>query len=391
MSVVTCSVNELGAATDSSSVGFTSVLLTTGTALSAVALAVTLTLLTATGEAVSTVYPSYERDVVESGVATSSTPTHLFGSINVVESGVATTSYPPNQPTTSAVSSGVATSTLTLILATQATSTGTAGSALTVGRQSALAVSSAAAAQSALFGFTDLLVTSQGVATSSVTVPIAGSTTASDLATASSSVTTGVSTALAVNSVGAAQSFYTTNLVTTSTVADTGNASNDVFSALPVLREAWVMNTENAAMSRYAGLPVGSMAVLGSRILALGDGGLYEFTGSTDDGAPIVTSVKTGRSMLGTEALKRLGDIIISYVCAGVMTVRVSAYGGAVSGSFDYDMPPRSADAPRGNRLQVGKGLVSRYFQFEFIGKNGAQFDVDSVSADIAPSSTRRI
>lgn len=389
MSIVTCSVNEQGAVVDTYPVGFTNVLQTTGVARNAMLLTVALTL-ASTGGATSALYPSYERDVVESATAVSSTPSKFVGGINVAVSATAKT-FLLNQPVSYAVSSGAAASTTVVSITTQATSIGAAVDALTTGRQSASTVSSSAAAQGTLFGFTDLVLASQANATSSAILSATGNLVASDSGIASSFAATGVGTAATAISTGVGQSFYSGNLVATSSVSSTGNASNDVFSALPQLREAWVINTESAAMSRYAGLPVGSMAVLGSRILALGDGGLYEFMGSTDDGTPIVTSVKTGRSMLGVDSLKRLGDIVISYVCAGVMTVRVGAYGGAISGTFDYDMPPRSADAPRSNRLQVGKGLVSRYFQFEFVGKNGAQFDVDSATADVIPSSTRRI
>lgn len=168
-------------------------------------------------------------------------------------------------------------------------------------------------------------------------------------------------------------------------------ANGQVSLLTPSSMAAWVMNTETSAMSRYANLPVESLARVGGVLLGLGTEGLFKHEGDTDNGAAITSSVRTGRMDFRVQQLKRLDDMIISYSCNGAMTMNVSVYGGTSEGTFSYDMPERPAESVRGNRFKVGRGLVSKFWQFEWTSLNGSRFKVTSGTVDVAPSTVRRL
>lgn len=153
---------------------------------------------------------------------------------------------------------------------------------------------------------------------------------------------------------------------------------------------AWVMNTESFAMARYTSLPFKSMAMVGGRVLGLGDAGLYELAGDTDMGEPIKARVVTGRSLLGTPAVKRIPAVYITGAVDGQLDLTAVVYG-THKGAFTYSMVARAGDAPRGHRVQLGRGLASVYWKFVLENKDGADFAIDTIKADVAASTTRRI
>lgn len=152
----------------------------------------------------------------------------------------------------------------------------------------------------------------------------------------------------------------------------------------------WVMNSETCAMSRYTPLPFSSVAVVNGRVLGLGDAGLYELAGETDLGVPVNAYVTTGRSMLGTNNVKRIPNVYVSGSAAGQLDLSVSVYG-QYKGTFTYSMVARQSDAPRGHRITLGRGLASVYWKFKLANKNGARFEIDTINADVAPSTNRRV
>lgn len=154
--------------------------------------------------------------------------------------------------------------------------------------------------------------------------------------------------------------------------------------------QGWVMNSENFGMSRYTALPVETLAVLAGRVLALGPAGLYELAGDTDDGAPIDASITTGRTMLGDAHKKRIPDVFMTGTFGGATQLTVGVYG-TLKGSYTYTAATRDADSPRGTRFKLGKGLASTYWKFTIANKDGSDFNINTMTADVAPSTTRRI
>lgn len=154
-----------------------------------------------------------------------------------------------------------------------------------------------------------------------------------------------------------------------------------------VLMQAWVMNAQTHAMSRYDGLPYKSVAVIAGRVIALGDTGFFELDSDADDGVAVKSKAVTGLLKLGTDKLKRLGDISIGYASKGPVAFTITQYGSN-TGSYTYALPPRTADAPRGGRVVPGKGLLSKYYQFTIAGQS---LGLDYAQVEVGSSTTRRI
>lgn len=386
MSDVTCTVEETASATARLVGGLTNVIVNSALALSVGLLGVTL-IVDEAAASTELIEESISRMVTEQANAASVATSQLNTSPTVTERGTAR-SEAVSLPSATAVSTGIASDELYPSTTTVLIERIGATDEITSARITTVVVAERAVASSAPLGVNDILVDESAAAGGVATPSAAATATVAEQAAAVSSATQDALVSVAVIERGGSASTAPTQLTATATVAETARGVDEAL--FPVLRAAWVTNSATMAMSRYADLPVASIARIGGNVLALGEEGLYRFDGDDDDGVPISASIKTGRMLLGSQMLKRLSDIVVGYTCAGVMTVRVSTYGGSPEGTYSYDMPPRRADAPRGNRLTVGKGLRSRYWQFEFLNKDGAAMHIDTMVADVATSDTRR-
>ena len=180
--------------------------------------------------------------------------------------------------------------------------------------------------------------------------------------------------ALAV-SAGVAVDATSTQLVAYSMVIEAG--VGDDSGLFGRLYEAWVMNTQNTAMSRYTSLSFNSAAVIGGRVIGLGDGGFFELGGTTDAGKQIKALMKSGHLTLQDDKIKRLDDVTVGYTSTGTLQVTVGAYGGKLTGRWTYTAPPVAAVSPRGNRLTLGRGLQAKYYQFTIENTKGAAMSLD--------------
>ena len=132
---------------------------------------------------------------------------------------------------------------------------------------------------------------------------------------------------------------------------------------------AWVMNAETKAVWTYDNYPFNSFAQLGDRYFGAGPDGISELVGADDAGATIDWSARTGVTNFGTQLEKRGVMAYIGYTSAGDvgLSVIVTEPGGEKV-QYNYHMIERNADDTTVNRIQVGKGLRSVYWQFEFAG-----------------------
>lgn len=149
---------------------------------------------------------------------------------------------------------------------------------------------------------------------------------------------------------------------------------------------AWVMNTETAAPSWYSNWQFSDMMQVGDRVFAVGPEGLVELGAQTDAGEEIDARLQYGFMDFGAEQKKRVDTFMFGYTADGLMSVTVGTYGQQ---EYEYLMERRDADSPRNNRIRPGKGLNARYWRIEVANTDGCDFDIDSVTADVVPSSRR--
>jgi hypothetical protein len=141
---------------------------------------------------------------------------------------------------------------------------------------------------------------------------------------------------------------------------------------------AVVMHTERQALSQYQNYPFNSFARLNGVFLGAADAGLFTLAGSTDDGVNIDTVTRLGISDYGTSHLKRMERLYIGYKTDGNLVFRVYTDG---SHQRDYLLTSTGRSGVHGNHVRIGRGVSSRYWQFEMRNQNGADFQLDIIEA----------
>jgi len=141
-----------------------------------------------------------------------------------------------------------------------------------------------------------------------------------------------------------------------------------------------IMNTETAAVTEYTNFNFNSLARAGtSRYLAADGGGIYELGGDTDDSAEIDAYLTSKLFDFGSDKFKRMDRAYVAIRNDGSMILKTITRekGGAKHENW-YEME-QTSEAIRTQRIKVGKGLRSHYWQFTLTNKAGADFELDTL------------
>jgi hypothetical protein len=141
----------------------------------------------------------------------------------------------------------------------------------------------------------------------------------------------------------------------------------------------WVLNADTLAPSEYqfADLQFNSACRHGDRYLLAADDGIYEFTEDTGV-ETVMTYIKTGKTDFSSGGMRtRVEASYMVYSATGNMTLKVTTSENGVLQTNNYVMVPfASNETQDAQRSIIGKGLKSRYWQFELTGANaGCEFD----------------
>lgn len=154
--------------------------------------------------------------------------------------------------------------------------------------------------------------------------------------------------------------------------------------------DAWTANTDTFAMSRYSGYGVNSLAEIGGALYGATAAGLCRMDADNDAGTPIEGWILTGRTDMGSEATKHLRMMYAGAETNGALQAKVCDIGRGIVGWHTYLF-----EACRGNdlatqRAKIGRGMRSRYWQFQVGNVDGAAFTLDTLSF-IADIGSRRV
>lgn len=189
--------------------------------------------------------------------------------------------------------------------------------------------------------------------------------------------------------VGAAQASnvisYGSSVLTTA--LESVITAGDTIWAADLAAIAWVMNTETTGLSTYDNYEFSSMVEHDGVLYGVSPAGLFALTGNDDQGRKITANVKTGFLDFGFEETKRMSDLYVGYT-GGSLECDVETYDGPQE-VYTYQLEERDADAPRNNRMKIGKGLSSRYWRMNVKNTNGADFQLYNVEANIGRSNRR--
>lgn len=142
----------------------------------------------------------------------------------------------------------------------------------------------------------------------------------------------------------------------------------------------WVLNTDTMAPSEYqfADRQFNSACKHGDTYLMAAEDGIYEFT--EDIGVEsVMTYIKTGKTDFGSDLKKRIVNSYIVYSASGNMVLKVttSEYGQLQTRNYKM-VPPSNSETTDVRRFDLGRGIKSRYWQFELVG-DGVDCDIDEI------------
>jgi hypothetical protein len=134
----------------------------------------------------------------------------------------------------------------------------------------------------------------------------------------------------------------------------------------------WVMNTRTGGVTEYQNYAFNSFARVGNKYLGAADDGLYELLGDKDDGDDIIATIRSGFAQWSGTHLGSFKAAYLAVAGVGDYVLRVLTRDGK---TFNYRVT--AADG-RTVKVNMGKGLRSRYFAFELVS-TGQDFDLDTL------------
>jgi len=137
----------------------------------------------------------------------------------------------------------------------------------------------------------------------------------------------------------------------------------------------WVMNANTHAVSRYVQYPFNSFTDVQGVQLGATEDGIYELTGGTDDGDDINAAVLTGRDDFGDSVMKRMLKAYLGLSTDGQMYLTTIANENERR-TYLLDVNNTTV---REAKIDLGRGVKSRYWQFEITNVAGSDFEIEAV------------
>lgn len=153
-------------------------------------------------------------------------------------------------------------------------------------------------------------------------------------------------------------------------------------------RVTYALQTERQALTKYTNFPFNSFAAFAGRYLAAGPDGIFELVGDTDSGTAIQAAARFGVTDLGTSRVKRVENVYIGVRAAKGDKALLLRVLTNETQQRDYGVKASISDGLHTTRVDLGKGVEARYWQFELRNRDGADFSVDTV--EVQPTPTRR-
>lgn len=147
----------------------------------------------------------------------------------------------------------------------------------------------------------------------------------------------------------------------------------------------WVANADTFAVSRYENWGVQSGGLFKGTYVGVGPDGVYELEGENDDGTDIDAFITLPKTDFGTSEKKGVQYMYAGMKADGGMQVRVMTDDGQ---EYVYELDAASAEEFRNTRAKFGKGLKSRYYEFDILNEAGADFELDTI--EVNPLAVKR-
>jgi hypothetical protein len=128
-------------------------------------------------------------------------------------------------------------------------------------------------------------------------------------------------------------------------------------------------------ISTYSNFPFNSLAEFNGQYYAAAEDGVYRlFSSDTDQGQPIQATIRTLLFDFIKTNLKAFQTAYLGWTSSGdlYLKLRTTDQTGTLTETI-YKVESNAS------RVKIGKGLRSRYWQFELVNIDGADFDIDVI------------
>lgn len=137
----------------------------------------------------------------------------------------------------------------------------------------------------------------------------------------------------------------------------------------------WVMNAANYGVTQYSNYAFNSFAKVGGTYLAANSAGLFKLEGDDDAGVSIDALVKTGRVDVGNGSQTRIEKAYLGCKSDGKMLLKTIT-GDNIERWYTSTNPRSGSDTLK---FTLGKGVKTRYWQFELANIDGQDFDIGDI------------
>lgn len=153
------------------------------------------------------------------------------------------------------------------------------------------------------------------------------------------------------------------------------------FSVSGEIYDGVVMNTQNSAVTEYDQVPYNSVAKIDTGVYAAAAAdGIYYMEGGLDDNANIDAYITTKLMNFGESKFKRVERAYVAMSNDGPMVLKVITRNALGTLSEDWYELSNTSDTMRTDRIKIGKGLKSHYWQFTLANNAGADFDLSELN-----------
>ena len=137
----------------------------------------------------------------------------------------------------------------------------------------------------------------------------------------------------------------------------------------------WAINTRTQAITQYGNWGTfNSFGVMGVKYVAADSNGLYELNGAQDITTPIIASMAGGYFQPNGSKFAGLKGVYIGAVGAGTYLLKLIT-GDGIERVYKSALNPNLMTT----KVNIGKGLRSRYISWELITNDGQDFDLDTI------------
>jgi len=143
------------------------------------------------------------------------------------------------------------------------------------------------------------------------------------------------------------------------------------------------INLKAMATTQYTNWPFKSMTKFNGRYLGVNENGLYEITGSDDDGQQIDAYIVLAQSDFGIRNQKKIPFIDLGYEAQGNLMIELTPDDG--TGQSYLVLSTKTNQQTK--RIPVNPRIRGRYWLIKISNMEGCDFSLDSVSVAVITGS----